>query len=155
MRRLSIAPLVLLMFLIGAGCGNGRSITGKVVYKGSSDPVPNVIVLFEGIDPDRGSHQGVTDALGNFKLKSVTVPEVQPGEYRVGFGTVVADDHHEVDVGDPNAAEQYLKARNEFVRAEQLKILPERFLDAQTSGVVCTVTPDQSHYVLEVDRPSR
>jgi hypothetical protein len=122
-------------------------------YSGTGQGVPNCTLLLVGIPPIDVTHSAVTDESGRFTLIQPTQEPIgPPGEYQVAvLPRVQLPDDSEPPENGPwtPPGPDHEQAR----RAEQLKVVPARYLDPRTSGLTVTLKEDRSYYEIEIEQP--
>ena len=141
---LSLTSLLLAASVVGCGGkkseGSGRPVTGKVTYNGQ--PVAGATVTFVGV---ANSAFGMTDAEGNFKLRTASGENVPLGDYQV---TVT-----KTDTPPPAAAANPGEYRPPDPNAppppEPKDLLPAKYKQGTSSQLTATVTESgQNHFEL-------
>jgi hypothetical protein len=143
---LVIRTIPLLMLLAAVGCGGSTAlVTGKVTYKG--EPLTSGSVVFYG---DNGKvDSGLLDADGNY-----TIARAPVGVVKVA---VLASKSSKSSRGGPPVGPPLGKGKPKKGTEEVKPIpetvlqstIPERYKDAQTSGLVYTV--DSGQQVINID----
>ncbi len=139
MQRSIRLALVLLSLAYFAGCNSEPPlypVAGKVTLGGKA--YTRLLVYFRPVQEKANKYTigvGETDASGNLTLRSTAGGGIAAGDYAVSFSCIGMP---------PNAATaDPTKEKvddNQFLKVTEL--VPERFLDEQTSNVTFTVKPD-------------
>ena len=127
------ALVVLALMVLQAGCSRDTTpktypVQGKVVYKGSQQPLTQGTVLFESVSEPKVQASGELQPDGSFELASdLGKPGTVPGEHRVLI-------------------------QPPFMETGQKPILQKRFTSYATSKLRATVNPGGKNDVtLEVE----
>lgn len=131
-RRISLL-LAGVLTLSPLGCGDGKpenvSISGKVVYA-NGKPLTAGTIVFNPLNEDEGAPLAEIQEDGTFEFSSEN--GVPPGEYRVSLATPEGED-------DPVEAESEEAGTEEEGPEASSFPVPEKYLDAETSGWKTTV----------------
>jgi hypothetical protein len=136
-----VIPAALAAALALTGC-SGQEPTypsrGRVVYKGSGEPVSNVTIWFESTRPPYQRASGIVEDDGTFSLSTIAENSgAIRGEHRVRF-----DPGHPGGVPIAESAEKGLAT-----------IMDPKYLEFRTSGIVVTVDPRPGNeFTIEVER---
>ena len=135
-----------LAFIGATGCNSqlsakGVPLVGKVVYKGTENPVPRLVggfVCLESVSDSKNKPVGQIEDGGVFSLGTtldgVSIGGVLPGEYRIRV--VLPED----------------SALNRLARSQ----IDSRFTTFDKSGLRLTVMPGKNDEVkIEVEKPKR
>lgn len=140
--RWMLAGLLTAALLASAGCGGRKTYPagGKVVYKGTSQPLKGGLVIFELVVGDaKVSARGTIDDEGTFLL----------GTFREDDGALEGEHRVAVIPRLPSTMEEAEKAMAETI--------DQRYRNLDTSGLRFTVTRDatKNQFTIEVDKPAK
>ena len=135
--------LTLSMFcLVGckkSGLPGTIPIEGKVLYKGS--PLGFGEVLYNPVEKTGRRARGIIQADGTFQLTTLEKNDgVLPGEYRI---SILALAPHP---GEPTRTEASESREQIVQRIKRGYVIPERYVDPETSGLTDTVDDQHSGY---------
>ncbi len=148
MIRSSIRLIVILAIALIAGCNSEPplyTVKGKVTLGGK--PYNRLLVYLRPLKGEANKYTlgvGETDASGNLSLRSTAGGGVAAGEYGVAFSCIG------LPAGSPDVDLTKDKVDdNQFLKVVEL--VPERFLDEQTSNVTFTVkASDNNEFVFDI-----
>ena len=138
--------LLLLIGTLSLGClGCGKSglgtipIRGKVTYQG--EPLTFGEVLYNPVDETQRRARGIIQSDGTFQLTTLEKDDgALPGEYKI---SILALAPHPGEPGRTPESE----TRGEIVqRIKRGYVIPERYVDPETSGLTDTVDKNHSGF---------
>lgn len=144
--------LVLLLVVI-SGCGPTGAklarVKGKVLYKGQ--PIAGASVTFQ---PATGPMAvGTTDPNGEFTLTTSGRPGAAPGDHKVSIsklaGGAAAVDYTKMKPEDMMKMAQEAQASGGSASYTPKNELPEKYRNAETSGLSATVSTSEADNVFE------
>jgi hypothetical protein len=142
--RLFVFGTVVLSLLV-MGCGDrGPKLvkaTGKVTYQG--EPLPKATVVFVPEGEERTAF-ATTDEQGDFVIATNGRPGAIPGTYKVAVTAIRL--LREV------SEEEAISMSNEQIYANQESLIPVKYNNGISSGMVATVSSDASdnHFAFEL-----
>lgn len=133
--------LAIIVVALLLGCGGledtrpmRNSVSGMVTYQGT--PVEEAIIVFRPVGSEGQTANGRTDATGAFKMGTYEGTDgVVPGEYTVMISKLEATDSGKaLPEDDPN-----YDPNPKVVEAPPENLLPEKYANAETSGLTVSV----------------
>ncbi|WP_145258183.1 hypothetical protein [Planctomycetes bacterium Pan216] len=137
-RLMSVLPAALVLMVV-VGCDSKPPrvpVTGRVVYKGSEEPVIAGKVVLESTESPNGS-SGYIKEDGTFTLGTFDLADgVMPGEYRVYL--VQAYEPQEYSENPP----------------PQVPLVDSKYMDPKKSGITAEI-PLKGELLIEVEHPPK
>lgn len=131
--------------LLVMGCGDGGpklvKATGKVTYQG--EPLPKATVVFVPDGEERTAF-ATTDEQGEFVITTNGRPGAIPGSYKVAVTAIRL--LREV------TEEEAISMSNEQIYANQESLIPVKYNNGISSGIVATVSnnPSENQFAFEL-----
>lgn len=145
--RAMVVSSLLVLFI---GCGGAPAgpklyaVQGKVTVEG--EPLPNATVTFQ---PESGPiATGVTNASGEFTLKTGTAEGAVAGTHRVAVVATTGEKIMENPTPDDLAA---MSTSGKQETSQPKSLIPERYSKFETSQLTATVSEDASQNVVTLD----
>ncbi len=146
---IAVLGVVVLVFAGCSGGGGGPALTpakGKVTFKGQ--PLSGATVNFISSSGEVAS--GTTDAAGAFSLSTRGRSGAAPGEYKVTI--VKTSGGSDGPTSGPKPEDMYKMASKKGGAEPTIKSeIPEKYADAQKSGLSATVATDGSKNDFQFD----